>query len=115
MHKSLHLTRNGGKMFFCGQPSVCQQRVYFVKNNILGMPDADKTAAIVALAQHGVNIKEYADTLVDSEAEEDMNKSIEANGVIGGEKRKLCTASTLLSQLDDDNDFALTTNKRRSI
>eukprot|EP00058_Branchiostoma_floridae_P001184 XP_002586672.1 hypothetical protein BRAFLDRAFT_105478 [Branchiostoma floridae] len=29
------------------------------------MPDADKTAAIVALAQHGVNIKEFADTLVD--------------------------------------------------
>ncbi|XP_035677872.1 uncharacterized protein LOC118416749 [Branchiostoma floridae] len=54
----------------------------------------------------------------DSEAEEDMNKSIEANDVIGGEKRKLCAASTLLSPLcdaDDDNDFALTTNKRRSI
>ncbi|XP_035677715.1 uncharacterized protein LOC118416650 isoform X2 [Branchiostoma floridae] len=94
------------------------QRVYFVKNNILGMPDADKTAAIVALAHHGVNIKEFADTLVDSEAEEDMNKSIEANDVIGGEKRKLCAASTLLSPLydaDDDNDFALTTNKMRSI
>ncbi|CAH1248643.1 Hypp8338 [Branchiostoma lanceolatum] len=41
------------------------QRVYFVKHDILGLPDADKTAAIVALAQHGVNIKEYADTLVD--------------------------------------------------
>ncbi|CAH1259285.1 Hypp2230 [Branchiostoma lanceolatum] len=39
--------------------------VYFVKHDILGLPDADKTAAIVALAQHGVNIKEYADTLVD--------------------------------------------------
>ncbi|CAH1240897.1 Hypp6178 [Branchiostoma lanceolatum] len=65
------------------------QRVYFVKHDILGLPDADKTAAIVALAQHGVNIKEYADTLVDSEAEVDMNKSIEANEVIAGEKR--CT------------------------
>ncbi|CAH1242440.1 Hypp6706 [Branchiostoma lanceolatum] len=94
------------------------QRVYFVKHDILGLPDADKTAAIVALAQHGVNIKEYADTLVDSEAEGDMNKSIEANEVIAGEKRKLCAPSTMLSPLcdaDDDDDFAPTTNKRRSI
>ncbi|XP_066263271.1 uncharacterized protein [Branchiostoma lanceolatum] len=94
------------------------QRVYFVKHDILGLPDADKTAAIVALAQHGVNIKEYADTLVDSEAEGDMNKSIEANEVIAGEKRELCAASTMLSPLcdaDDDDDFAPTTNKRRSI
>ncbi|XP_066302384.1 uncharacterized protein [Branchiostoma lanceolatum] len=96
-------------------PEELVQRVYFVKHDILGLPDADKTAAIVALAQHGVNIKEYADTLVDSEAEGDMNKSIEANEVIAGEKRKLCAASTMLSPLcdaDDDDDFAPTTNKR---
>eukprot|EP00058_Branchiostoma_floridae_P001698 XP_002587186.1 hypothetical protein BRAFLDRAFT_102071 [Branchiostoma floridae] len=43
-------------------------RVYFVKNDVLGLPDTDKTAAMVALAQYGVSIKECAGTLVDRAA-----------------------------------------------
>ncbi|XP_078610980.1 uncharacterized protein LOC144881664 [Branchiostoma floridae x Branchiostoma japonicum] len=124
MHKSLHLTPNGGKMFFCGQPgwtAICLP-TGAGKSTICKWIQELVTDVYTKLRKDhtdsGSPSAGFTETLVDSEAEEDMNKSIEANDVIGGEKRKLCAASTLLSPLydaDDDNDFALTTNKRRSI
>ncbi|XP_019627742.1 PREDICTED: uncharacterized protein LOC109472413 [Branchiostoma belcheri] len=90
------------------------QKVYFLKNEVLELPDADKTAAVVALAQHGVNIKEYSETLVDSEAEKDL-KTTESLAPV---KRKFGGSDLFSARFDadddDDNDF-VDTSKRRSL